>query len=424
MKKILWISPSVPYDNVPHGGGKTQNFYIKKLQESGEFDIHLLTLARKDELEKIDLDEYGISYSYRLYEGGILRNTFRKFYNAGSALNPRHRLGHLIMSYEYQLLRSMIKEYAESLSESDSKAPSESTSASAGVDIVVLEWTGMLLLLPEIKKHFPDARVVCMEEDVFFQRLGRQYKAEKNLIKKRYYYDIYRTGKKIELSGLSKCDKIIVYSTKDRDLLMKSQIDAGKIYVTAPYYDNYRPDSNETDRNENSTDSRTFIMFYGAMFRPENIECAKRIIDGIMPALKNTDIELEIIGKTNDATLQKYESDRIHIRGYVDDPGYYLRNCLCFVAPLGKGAGIKIKTLEALSAGATVLTNEIGIEGIPAKSGVDYYYCVSVSDYINKIIGLYMGSIKPTGDNSMRFIDETYDLEKNTDSFIELLNDL
>ena len=176
--------------------------------------------------------------------------------------------------------------------------------------------------------------------------------------------------------------------------------------------------------NEVMSNPHPFIMFYGAMFRPENIDCARRLIEGIMPALKNTDIELEIVGKTNDDSLKKYESDKIHIRGFVEDVGTYFKRCLCFAAPLAQGAGIKIKTLEALSAGTTVLTNEIGMEGIPASAGKDYYHCRSVSDYTNTIIGLYMGSKKPTGENAARFMEETYNLDRNASEFAEMIEDL
>ena len=424
-KKVLWISPSVPYDNVPHGGGKTQNFYLKKLKESGEYDIHLITLARQDEVEKIDLDDYGIDYSYRLYDGGFIRNFTRKVANTGSALLPRHRLGHLIMSYEYRLLKEMIREYAKTSADETDNADNpeilnEKTEKIKKVDIVILEWTGMLLLIPEIRKYFPDAKIVIMEEDVFFQRLGRQYRSQKNLFKKRYLYDIYRTGKEAELSGLKECDMVVVYSHKDRELLEKAGVSADKLFVTAPYYDDYSIESGVPE-TASSKKSAPYIVFFGAMFRPENIDCAKRIIEGIMPLIENTDIELEIIGKTNDDSLNKYENEKIHIRGFVEDAGPYLRNSLAFVAPLGMGAGIKIKTLEALAAGTTVLTNDIGIEGIPARNGEEYYHCNTAKEYATKIIGLYYGSVRPLGKTAAEFMEKTYNLEKNGEGFINKL---
>ena len=67
MKKILWISPIAPYDNIPNAGGKDENFYIKQVARNNS--ITLISFCRSDEKEKIDLEDYGIKsyiYEYRL----------------------------------------------------------------------------------------------------------------------------------------------------------------------------------------------------------------------------------------------------------------------------------------------------------------------------------------------------------------------
>ena len=39
MKKILlWISQYVPYDSVAHAGGQVENYYLKALCKTNEFD--------------------------------------------------------------------------------------------------------------------------------------------------------------------------------------------------------------------------------------------------------------------------------------------------------------------------------------------------------------------------------------------------
>ena len=52
------------------------------------------------------------------------------------------------------------------------------------------------------------------------------------------------------------------------------------------------------------------------------------------------------------------------------------------IAPLVMGAGIKVKVLEALSAGVPLLTNEIGMEGIDAENEKEYFHCQTAGDYI------------------------------------------
>ena len=79
------------------------------------------------------------------------------------------------------------------------------------------------------------------------------------------------------------------------------------------------------------------------------------------------------------------------------------------------GAGIKIKVVEALSAGIPVLTNEIGIEGINAKAGKDYFYCSEAKDYIETIEKLennpQLFSMLST--NAKYFVEKNLDYEKS-----------
>lgn len=47
--KVLWISHCVPYDKVPHAGGKIENYYLKGLNKTGSYDIRLVTFGRKND---------------------------------------------------------------------------------------------------------------------------------------------------------------------------------------------------------------------------------------------------------------------------------------------------------------------------------------------------------------------------------------
>ena len=53
LKEILWMSISIPYDGVDHAGGKTHNFYIKKIHESKDFRVKLISFCEKREFPMI-----------------------------------------------------------------------------------------------------------------------------------------------------------------------------------------------------------------------------------------------------------------------------------------------------------------------------------------------------------------------------------
>lgn len=138
-------------------------------------------------------------------------------------------------------------------------------------------------------------------------------------------------------------------------------------------------------RNSNYKD----ILFFGAMARPENSLSAIWFIENVLPRLTDLDIRFVILGSNPPGELKKYQSDRVYITGFVDSITPYFSQSMCLVAPLVLGAGIKIKVLEALSSGIPVLTNEIGIEGIPAKNEQEYFQCTKPEEYEAMIRCIY-----------------------------------
>ena len=140
-----------------------------------------------------------------------------------------------------------------------------------------------------------------------------------------------------------------------------------------------------------------------------------------MPALSDTDLILEIVGSHPKTELLNRESNRVHIRGYVENVESYFSKALCMAVPLQLGAGIKVKVLEAMSAGIPVLTNHIGIEGIQAEDGEEYFCCEDKQQYIDRIKLLYqkpeMGIL--IGKAAREFIHEQYNLDQSLDQLID-----
>ena len=89
------------------------------------------------------------------------------------------------------------------------------------------------------------------------------------------------------------------------------------------------------------------------------------------------------------------------------------------VAPLILGAGIKVKILEALSAGVPVLTNSIGIEGIPVYSGIEYIHCESDEEYKSIISNIINDEdrLNKISLNAQKFMKENYNLSESINKY-------
>lgn len=83
------------------------------------------------------------------------------------------------------------------------------------------------------------------------------------------------------------------------------------------------------------------------MSRHENYLSALLFIDKVMPLLSELDIRFIILGSNPPQDPNERQNERIIVTGFVDSIVPYFEKCMCMVAPLILGAGIKVKIIEA-----------------------------------------------------------------------------
>jgi glycosyltransferase involved in cell wall biosynthesis len=395
--KLLICSQFVPYDSVSHAGGQIHNYYIKRIKKETQIDIHIITFASINEIDIIDLNKYNISNSI-IIKGNysILKRVIKKIFGLFNKLFPS--LTCFISFDKYllfiELIKLKIKRYTP--------------------DIVELNWMPMIFFLPIIKLLFPKAKYYAVEHDVTFQSYERNYLLTKDIRQRKKEKHKYISFKKYELNILKRFNKIFTFNEKDKRLLTENGIAESLIKVIIPYFKKYSFTLSKKKKNE--------ILFYGAMSRRENYLAAIWFIENVFNLLNNNFIFI-ILGSNPHPDLFKYKNDRIIVTGYQVDVQPYFENTLCLVAPLERGAGIKIKVLEALSAGIPVLGSEIASEGINVANGINFIHCKTSSDYYESIKELYDNTELRTSISlaSKRFIHENYDFDV---SFKEFINEL
>jgi glycosyltransferase involved in cell wall biosynthesis len=113
------------------------------------------------------------------------------------------------------------------------------------------------------------------------------------------------------------------------------------------------------------------LLFVGNFDHPPNRDAARWLCNEIMPPVwqKSPSVVLWLVGRNPTSDIEALGSDRVRVWGEVPSVGEYLEKCTLFVAPLRQGGGMRIKLLEALSAGAPVVTTTLGSQGLDAENG-------------------------------------------------------
>lgn len=398
----LSISPFPPHDGAAHAGGKIYNYVISRISENPQYDIRVVSFAEK-----------GLSLSTRQKNGNVIyhlrtRDPFlemkRLALGAVAAVNPFSKWG-LFFKYPYfahyfltELRRLKKRGYCP--------------------DIISLEWTQSILLAGKIRRIFPQSRLAGVEHDISFQRFARRIPHLLPILKAIASFQ-YRRLLRAETESLQALNLCVCLNEKDRKLI-DHRIDPSKILVFSPYFEHHfsvTPDYS----------SKT-LVYFGNMKRLENHVSVKWFLEKVYPALQSEvpDVRLLIIGAEPRKDLYDHVDSSVTITGFVENVSDYLQKGACLVAPLILGGGIKIKVLEAMSAGLPVVTNTVGIEGIPALDGSEYLHAEEPREFERKILMLIRdpAAAKTMGERARLFIREKFNYEESFKDYYGRLAEL
>jgi hypothetical protein len=175
--------------------------------------------------------------------------------------------------------------------------------------------------------------------------------------------------RKAEQQLLAFVQRCVVLSQKDEELLRQMAFQ-GEIEVRPPEHvrvgevSNARPVAQILDQFAGHKN----LVFFGSMRRPENHWSILHFILFSYPKIRrcHSDVQFWVLGLAPRLTLRLLGRliPGVRVVGAVDDPGPAFRAAELCVVPLRLGAGVKIKVLQMLDGGASVVASKVGGEGI------------------------------------------------------------
>lgn len=114
---------------------------------------------------------------------------------------------------------------------------------------------------------------------------------------------------------------------------------------------------------------------------------AEEIHPHIRESLERSGIVLHFCGSNPPDELRAlHDGRRVHVHGFVDDLKPILDDAHLLIVPLLSGGGIRVKIVEAMSAGIPVLSTSKGCEGIGATDGVDILIADDAMQFAEKLL--------------------------------------
>lgn len=211
-------------------------------------------------------------------------------------------------------------------------------------DIVYCDFSQMFLYGRRIGHH----NTIFMAHDVITQRYER-----KNTLLSLW---AEKTEKKI-LNNTN--TSIFTFSNKDSDLLYK--LFAVKSTPTSFYFD-------DIVVNAYPQKIQDYYVMFAMWKRADNYQGLEWFIKSVISKQNaaNKKINYKVIGMglPNRVVHLIEQFDNIEYLGFVSNPYNIIANAKALIAPLFKGAGVKVKVLDALVCGTPVIGTDVAFEGI------------------------------------------------------------
>ena len=315
MKKILYIC-SVQLFPIQTGGAQVIHQYLKELTKENK--VILITVKANDDKSKRAAVK---NKNIKIYDV-LNKNSVKKF----------------VFPYTYYKINSLINRYRPNLI------------------IMDLPWFGLIGIIAKFLFKIP---FYIRSHNIEYLRMKR--------LNKRFWF-ILKIYEKIVYKY---AEKIICISELDKKTLERElNVSPKKIEVSEYYPDpkifKENIKARKMIRKLLNIEDKFVVLFFGSLDYQPNIEAVEIIRNKIAPAVlkQNKCIKFLIVGRN----LNNLKSPgNIIFTGYVEKIEDYINASDLVIVPIQVGGGIRTKIIESIACGKTVISTNLGAEGIDKK---------------------------------------------------------
>ena len=274
-------------------------------------------------------------------------------------------------------------------------------------DVVQLEMLYMAPYVSTIRAH-SKAMVVLRAHNVEHKIWERIAKETKFFLKRWYINHLAKTLKEYELNALETVDGIAAITRKDAAFFRKY---CSKPIVDIPYGiypEEFTPKFEIEDKPK--------FYHIGSMNWMPNEEGIRWFIDEVLPKTveKVPDFVYHLAGRNMPEWLKELKDPHIHVVGEVPDAKAFVADHDVAIVPLLSGSGLRIKIIESMALGKTVITTRVGAEGILYNEDENLIIAENKAKMVEAIRSLNENpeTAVRIGQAARKLVEETYDNRK------------
>ncbi len=286
-------------------------------------------------------------------------------------------------------------------------------------DVVHLESLYTTPYIETIRRHAPNALISLRSHNHEYQIWEQRWKASQNPIHRLALRHLSKSLERYEKDVLQNVD-VLVSISENEALGYRDWGYSGPIHVAGFGIDT-STGRTKFNSNLNRKDGPVRLFHLGAMDWGPNREGVAWFVDAVWPELvkRHPGTEFHLAGKSLPPDLHA-EVEGIVNHGEVPDADAFASQYDMLVVPLLRGAGIRVKIVEALAKGIPVATTKMGVAGLDLENRdcIIYGEPEKLCDLISNTIG-NPNSLETLSQNSRQVAIDRFDRKNIGKELIE-----
>lgn len=355
--KILQLCHKVPFP-AKDGGSMAITNLTQGLTKEGN-TVKLLAINTKKHF--VDIEQLPAEYHSETGIEAVFVDTDVK---AGAAF------ANLFSDDSYNITRFYSPEFENKLIE---------VLKSQRFDIVQLESLYVSMYTDTIRKY-SNAKIVLRAHNIEHQIWELAAQLSNNPLKKIYLQLLAKRLKKYELNKLKSFDGIAAITKSDEAFFKKSGF--SKPTLTVPF------GIEMNDTVESVPEEYPSLFHIGAMDWQPNIEGITWFLNDVWNKIhaKHPHLKLYLAGRN----MQKSEWEQLNkpnviIVGEVDNAQQFILSKGILLVPLLSGGGMRVKIIEGLSLGKTIISTKTGAEGVECENNKHLFIANTADEFVEAI---------------------------------------
>ncbi|MGD0712090.1 MAG: glycosyltransferase family 4 protein, partial [Bacteroidales bacterium] len=159
-----------------------------------------------------------------------------------------------------------------------------------------------------------------------------------------------------------------------------------------------------------------------------NQEGIKWFLDNVWPAVTEEfpNLQLFLAGRNMPEWVKNEKLSNVTVEGEIENAYQYMQSKSILIVPLFSGSGMRVKIIEGMACGNTVISTTIGAEGIMYTNNENILIADTAIEFIQQIKKCIDSPLfsKKISNGGMELVKEKYNNDIITDNLIQFYHNL